>query len=61
MSITVPEQERMAARLAEIRPFLDERVWRLLFGAEASAIGYGGKKRVTAAEVNAPVPRQTRL
>jgi hypothetical protein len=29
MSITVAEQERMAARLAEIRPFLDERAWRL--------------------------------
>jgi hypothetical protein len=33
MSITVVEQDRMAARLAEIRPFLDERAWRLLLGA----------------------------
>jgi hypothetical protein len=49
MSITVAEQERMAARLAEIRPFLDERAWRLLLGAEARAIGYGGKKLVAAA------------
>lgn len=39
----------MAARLAEIRPFLDERTWRLLLGAEARAIGYGGKKLVAAA------------
>jgi len=39
----------MAARLAEIRPFLDERAWRLLLGAEARAIGYGGKKLVAAA------------
>src|SRR5450631_206206 len=51
MSITVAEQEqeRMAARLAEIRPFLDERAWRLLLGAEARAIGYGGKKLVAGA------------
>ena len=39
----------MAARLAEIRPFLDERAWRLLRGAEARAIGYGGMKVVAAA------------
>ena len=38
----------MAARLAEIRPFLDERAWRLLLGAEARAIGYGGMKVVAA-------------
>lgn len=43
------EQDRMAARLAEIRPFLDERAWRLLLGAEARAIGYGGMKLVAAA------------
>jgi hypothetical protein len=49
MSITVLEQGRMAARLAEIRPFLDERAWRLLLGAEARAIGYGGMKAVAAA------------
>src|SRR5664279_4292081 len=49
MSITVVEQGRMAARLAEIRPFLDERAWRLLLGAEARAIGYGGMKVVAAA------------
>jgi len=49
MSITVVEQDRMAARLAEIRPFLDERAWRLLLGAEARAIGYGGMKVVAAA------------
>jgi hypothetical protein len=49
MSITVVEQDRMAARLAEMRPFLDERAWRLLLGAEARAIGYGGMKVVAAA------------
>lgn len=49
MPITVVEQERMAARLAEIKPFLDERAWRLLLGAEARAIGFGGMKVVAAA------------
>jgi hypothetical protein len=49
MSITVAEWDRMAVRLAEIRPFLDERAWRLLLGAEARAIGYGGMKVVAAA------------
>ena len=39
----------MAARLAEIRPFLDERAWRLLLGAEARAIGQGGMKLVAEA------------
>jgi hypothetical protein len=49
MSITAQEQDRMAARLGEIRPFLDERAWRLLLRAEARAIGYGGMKIVAAA------------
>src|SRR5664280_2208841 len=49
MSITVAEQDRMAARLGEIRPFLDERAWRLLLGAEARVIGHGGKKLVAVA------------
>ncbi len=30
------------AKLAVVRPFLDERQWRLLLGAEAEAIGWGG-------------------
>ena len=41
MAITAVEQERLAAKLAEIRPYLDERQWRLLLGAEARAIGWG--------------------
>src|SRR5664280_2774531 len=53
MSITTQEQDRMAARLAEIRPFLDERAWRLLLGAEARAVGYGGMKVVAAAKAKA--------
>lgn len=46
MEITVGERERLTARLAEIRPHLDERAWRLLLGAEARALGRGGIKLV---------------
>jgi hypothetical protein len=42
-------QDRLTGRLAEIRPHLDERQWRLLLGAEARAIGRGGVKLVAAA------------
>src|SRR6266536_4508675 len=46
MAISAQEQDRLAGRLAEIRPHLDERQWRLLLGAEARAIGRGGAKLV---------------
>ena len=46
MAILAQEQDRLAGRLAEIRPHLDERQWRLLLGAEARAIGRGGAKVV---------------
>jgi Rhodopirellula transposase DDE domain len=49
MAILAQEQDRLAARLAEIRPHLDERQWRLLLGAEARAIGRGGVKLVAKA------------
>lgn len=39
----------MAGRLAEIRPYLNERQWRLLLGAEARVIGRGGVKLVASA------------
>jgi len=39
----------LAARLALIRPHLDERAWRLLLGAEASELGRGGITAVAAA------------
>ncbi len=42
-------QDRLAGRLAEIRPHLDERQWRLVLGAEARAIGRGGVKLVAKA------------
>ena len=46
MTITVGERERLAAKLTEIRPHLDERQWRLVLGAEARAIGRSGIKLV---------------
>ena len=35
-------EEAFVAKLAAVKPFLDERQWRLLLGAEARAIGWGG-------------------
>jgi hypothetical protein len=35
-------EDAFVAKLAAVRPFLDERQWRLLLGAEAQAIGWGG-------------------
>jgi hypothetical protein len=35
-------EEAFVGKLAVVRPFLDERQWRLLLGAEAEAIGWGG-------------------
>ena len=55
MAITAQEQDRLASRLAEIRPHLNERQWRLLLGAQARAVGRGGIKlvaRVAAASVD---------
>jgi len=49
MAIVVEDRDRLAGRLAEIRPHLDERQWRLLLGAEARAIGRGGVKLVAGA------------
>ena len=46
MAITAQEQDRLAGRLSEIRPHLNERQWRLLLGAEARAVGRGGIKLV---------------
>src|SRR6266702_3202115 len=49
MAILAQEQDRLAGSLAEIRPHLDERQWRLLLGAEARAIGRGGAELVAKA------------
>jgi Rhodopirellula transposase DDE domain len=43
------DRDRLAGRLTEIRPYLDERQWRLLLGAEARAVGRGGVKLVSGA------------
>jgi Rhodopirellula transposase DDE domain len=42
----VVEEDRFAAMLAEIRPHLDERAWRLVLGAQARSLGRGGISRV---------------
>jgi len=39
----------LAEKSAALRPFLDERQWRLLLGAEARALGHGGIAVVTRA------------
>jgi Rhodopirellula transposase DDE domain len=49
MAFAVADEEKLAAKLAEIRPFLDERQWRLVLGAEARALGRGGIKLVARA------------
>jgi hypothetical protein len=43
------DDEVLAGTLAEIRPFLNERQWRSLLGAEERALGWGGIKRVARA------------
>jgi hypothetical protein len=35
-------EESLAEKLVTVRPFLDERQWRLLLGAEALSVGRGG-------------------
>jgi Rhodopirellula transposase DDE domain len=36
------DEAALAAKFAVMRPFLDERGWRVYLGTEASALGYGG-------------------
>ena len=49
--MTLPEVDvdLLAGRLLLIKPYLDERAWRLLLGAEAKVLGRGGIKIVAAA------------
>jgi hypothetical protein len=42
-------EDALAEKLAALKPFLDERQWRLLLGAEAWALGRGGIAVVTRA------------
>jgi hypothetical protein len=49
MTLAGVDSDLVAARLSLIRPHLDERAWRLLLGAEATALGRGGITLVAAA------------
>jgi hypothetical protein len=42
MAISEADEAALAAKLAVMRPFLDERGWRVYLGTEASGLGYGG-------------------
>jgi hypothetical protein len=42
MAIGRVDEAALAAKLAVMRPFLDERGWRVYLGTEANALGYGG-------------------
>jgi hypothetical protein len=42
VAISEADEVALAAKLAVMRPFLDERGWRVYLGTEALALGYGG-------------------
>src|ERR1700733_13304293 len=42
MAISMADEGVLAAKFAVMRPFLDERAWRVYLGTEADALGYGG-------------------
>jgi transposase len=42
MAISAEDMGKLAAKFAVLRPYLDERAWRLYLGSEAGALGYGG-------------------
>jgi hypothetical protein len=42
MAIAGADEAALAGKLAVMRPFLDERGWRVYLGTEANALGYGG-------------------
>jgi hypothetical protein len=46
MGQLVVDEDRFAAMLAEMRPQLDERAWRMLLGGQARLLGRGGVTRV---------------
>jgi hypothetical protein len=43
------DEVALAAKFAVMRPFLDERGWRVYLGTEANALGYGGVAAVARA------------
>ena len=42
VTVSVVDEAALAAKFAVMRPFLDERGWRVYLGTEANALGYGG-------------------
>jgi hypothetical protein len=42
VAMRVIDEAALAAKFAVMRPFLDERGWRVYLGTEAAALGYGG-------------------
>jgi hypothetical protein len=42
VAVSEADEAALAAKFAVMRPFLDERGWRVYLGTEARALGYGG-------------------
>jgi hypothetical protein len=42
MAISKADEDALAVKFAVMRPFLDERGWRIYLGTEANELGYGG-------------------
>jgi Rhodopirellula transposase DDE domain len=42
VAISEGDEAGLAAKFTVMRPFLDERAWRVYLGTEAGALGYGG-------------------
>jgi len=42
VAVSGVDEAALAAKFAVVRPFLDERGWRVYLGTEATALGYGG-------------------
>jgi predicted DNA-binding protein (UPF0251 family) len=49
MAISKADESALAAKFAVMRPFLDERGWRVYLGTEANMLGYGGVAAVARA------------
>jgi len=49
MAISMADEGVLAVKFAVMRPFLDERAWRVYLGSEAGALGYGGVAAVARA------------
>jgi hypothetical protein len=49
VAISKADEAELAAKFAVMRPFLDERAWRVYLGTEANALGYGGVAAVARA------------